>query len=477
MNVLDRYGLKKEDLFYYGQWEQPPLSAQFWVHWFDQHIVDEMGFGLERGTIVMLNGHTIPSRYEIETAKRMIKNACTAQDSAFFTRVGLVSEHILHEHLRFAEELEQDNDAQALFTRFVASSRRVMVPWTISVYISDMLGDVLAERAEALGVDAAKIFDHVPKKQTLMLKQYHEALAIKEMLREKGLLGQLNRTFDAALFKIKQDEALWGHIQRHVRKYAWVGTHHFWGEPLTVEKFMKEIESVKEKIRAHEIKKEEPLHELAFLTHVGGEMMFLRQYAAEVFDVVAFRARPLLGGIAKELDLSYEELLWFTSSEIDSYLTSGKKPARSVVQQRKSGVCILKKDNKEIVIDNRDEVSELIEAFVEAKSVLTSELHGAVASKGRARGTAKIFLVPENMAKMKEGDILVTTMTTPDFVPLMQKAAATVTDIGGLLSHAAIVSREMGKPCIVGTQIATKVFRDGDIVEVDANQGVVRKIR
>jgi pyruvate,water dikinase len=78
---------------------------------------------------------------------------------------------------------------------------------------------------------------------------------------------------------------------------------------------------------------------------------------------------------------------------------------------------------------------------------------------------------------MKEGNILVTTMTTPDFVPLMQKAAAIVTDIGGLLSHAAIVSREMKKPCIIGTHVATKILKDGNIVEVDAIKGIVRKVK
>ena len=68
-------------------------------------------------------------------------------------------------------------------------------------------------------------------------------------------------------------------------------------------------------------------------------------------------------------------------------------------------------------------------------------------------------------------------MTTPDFVPAMEKAAAIVTDRGGILCHAAIVSREMSKPCIIGTKIATKVLKDGDLVEVDADKGVVRKIK
>jgi pyruvate,water dikinase len=74
------------------------------------------------------------------------------------------------------------------------------------------------------------------------------------------------------------------------------------------------------------------------------------------------------------------------------------------------------------------------------------------------------------------GDILVTIMTSPDFVVVMKKAAAIITDEGGLTSHAAIISRELEKPCIVGTRSASRILKDGDLVEVDANLGVVRKI-
>jgi pyruvate,water dikinase len=76
--------------------------------------------------------------------------------------------------------------------------------------------------------------------------------------------------------------------------------------------------------------------------------------------------------------------------------------------------------------------------------------------------------------KLEAGDVLVTTMTTPDFIILMQKSGAIVTDIGGLLCHAAIVSRELGKPCVIGTKFATQMLHDGDLVEVDADNGVVK---
>ena len=74
----------------------------------------------------------------------------------------------------------------------------------------------------------------------------------------------------------------------------------------------------------------------------------------------------------------------------------------------------------------------------------------------------------------EEGEVLVCEMTTPDFLPLMKKAVAVVTDLGGTLSHAAIVARELRIPCVMATQHATKVLKNGDLVEVDAPLGIVR---
>ena len=101
---------------------------------------------------------------------------------------------------------------------------------------------------------------------------------------------------------------------------------------------------------------------------------------------------------------------------------------------------------------------------------------GRVASKGLAKGKAVIIRGVKDLEKVKEGDILIAVTTHPDYVPAMRKAAAIVTDEGGITSHAAIVSREFGLPCIVGTKIATKILNDGDLVEVDANNGTIKKL-
>jgi pyruvate, water dikinase len=100
-------------------------------------------------------------------------------------------------------------------------------------------------------------------------------------------------------------------------------------------------------------------------------------------------------------------------------------------------------------------------------------LHGLGAAPGEASGAVRVVSEREHAVELQEGEILVTHMTAPDWVPLMRRAAAIVTDSGGMTCHAAIVSRELGIPCVVGTGEATKALRDGEVVTVDAGAGVV----
>jgi len=114
------------------------------------------------------------------------------------------------------------------------------------------------------------------------------------------------------------------------------------------------------------------------------------------------------------------------------------------------------------------------------KDMPKNEIFGNSANKGYAKGIVRVIpfsLNPEEtLHKFKEGEILVSTTTGPEMVVIMKKAAAIVTDEGGLMSHAAIIAREFDIPCIVGTKYATEIFKDGDEIEVNANNGVVRRI-
>lgn len=82
-----------------------------------------------------------------------------------------------------------------------------------------------------------------------------------------------------------------------------------------------------------------------------------------------------------------------------------------------------------------------------------------------------------DLQKIKDNDIFVAQQTFPAFIMGMRKAKAFVTDEGGITSHAAIIAREMKKPCIIGTKNATRILHDGDLVEVDANQGIVKILK
>ena len=104
------------------------------------------------------------------------------------------------------------------------------------------------------------------------------------------------------------------------------------------------------------------------------------------------------------------------------------------------------------------------------------EITGQVACQGIAKGRVRLVNKLSEVNLLREGEILVSTMTIPDFLPAMKKAAAFVTDEGGITCHAAIVAREFNKPCIIGTKIATKALKNDDEVEVDAIKGIVRKI-
>ncbi len=106
-----------------------------------------------------------------------------------------------------------------------------------------------------------------------------------------------------------------------------------------------------------------------------------------------------------------------------------------------------------------------------------TEIKGSSAYPGFVKGKVRVIISKEKLNEIQDGEILVTAMTTPEFVPTLKKVSGFITDEGGITCHAAIVAREMKKPCVIGTKNATKVLKDGNIVEVDANNGIVKIIK
>ena len=134
-----------------------------------------------------------------------------------------------------------------------------------------------------------------------------------------------------------------------------------------------------------------------------------------------------------------------------------------------------KADNEIFIVQTRPVTAIKAEAVAEVRPEIkaTVLLSGRAASPGMASGPVKIIYDTSQIDKVESGDILVAKMTTPDFVPAMKRAVAIVTDHGGRTAHAAIVSRELGIPCVVGTERAVATLTDGQIITVDGSQGKV----
>lgn len=162
----------------------------------------------------------------------------------------------------------------------------------------------------------------------------------------------------------------------------------------------------------------------------------------------------------KELSSSGAPIRAELAKRIKSYMYF-----EGVVYAGKSIKWLEKRMNIKILADNPDENFKT-----------GSFIKGTTAMPGKVQGKVKIIFNSTQVDKINKGDVIVTPMTTPDFISAMKKAVAIITDEGGITCHAAIIARELKKPCIISTKIATKFFHDGDLVEVDANAGIVKKL-
>lgn len=206
------------------------------------------------------------------------------------------------------------------------------------------------------------------------------------------------------------------------------------------------------------------------------DLAYLRDIRKKFTQITNYGFLRFFHLTAEKMDIPISEVNFLvTFCEYEAFLRKDAVLLAELKQRTKTG-CFGINDtaNNRFVIESK-RAKELFDQLENTKHV-GDILYGNAASLGKAVGPAKIIKGQNDFHKFKTGDILITAMTRPEFVPVMKKAAAIVTDEGGITSHAAIVSRELGVPCVIGTKIATKVLKDGDLIEVNANHGFVRKL-
>lgn len=180
----------------------------------------------------------------------------------------------------------------------------------------------------------------------------------------------------------------------------------------------------------------------------------------------------LLEEIGRRKGYTLDQLKYTTGFEIEN-IFAHREPSPEELAARMENSVFLATPKGYYVATGADVEKVRNIMWGEKKEKDIKDFRGLTASLGKVSGRVRIIKSVDEVGMIKQGEILVAVMTRPDYVPAMKKAAAIVTNEGGVTSHAAIVSRELHIPCIIGTKIATEVLHDGDLVEVNANHGRV----
>lgn len=197
-----------------------------------------------------------------------------------------------------------------------------------------------------------------------------------------------------------------------------------------------------------------------------------RKYSEAVYSDSEKLFRSLARVIAKETKYSAQTLTCLTQKELEEFIINRKLPDRKTLSARFNHSALYFETGREIILTG-DEAGEVDLIIAKQNKQKTKQLKGTSAYPGTVNAPVRIILDPHKKHAFNEGDILVTGMTRPEFMPYITKASAIITDVGGVLCHAAITARELKIPCVVGTINATKILKDNQLVSVDATNGVV----
>jgi phosphohistidine swiveling domain-containing protein len=208
---------------------------------------------------------------------------------------------------------------------------------------------------------------------------------------------------------------------------------------------------------------------------------YTKAYRANLMSLACYTANNFLADFAEKENYSLNQLGACTVREVAAYLKGKRKlPSIDILNRRLKHSLLISKELSERVLIG-EAVEKWIKENVEFEKIDKNikELAGTVACTGKSEkvfGIARIVLSSKDLGKVGERDILISTTTIPDYVPAMRRAGAIVTETGGLTCHAAIVSRELNKPCLIGVKHLLQIFKDGDKVEVDLIKGVIKKV-
>ncbi len=344
-------------------------------------------------------------------------------------------------------------------------------------------GELLTERLKEIGIQDADISSTIatityPTEHTPLFDSQMDLLAIAVQVQESKISK-----------KQKEDElAIW------LGKYGSIPVN-FCDEPWTMEDAHAQLGNMllkecKKEFKALEVSHDERVGRaqkrieeigdarISLLAHLMQEATLMNEFRKNVFCRVSLGYRSIFEQVAKQCGLSHwRDCFYLHPDEVRSVIAGKKLFFKNIAKERELMGATMANDT---LVSLDAKTLEKLEKYVhlqlgkgKSSEVTGTTMEGFSANSGIVRGVAKIILHSQDFKKLLPGEILVTTMTSVDFVPVMERAAAFVTNEGGITSHASIVAREMNKPCVIGTKVATQMIRDGDMIEVDGDRGIV----
>ncbi len=210
------------------------------------------------------------------------------------------------------------------------------------------------------------------------------------------------------------------------------------------------------------------------IARLAGTTSWLKDYFKFSINHVLYLLEPYFQEAARRTGYSIEQFKDLFPSEAIALLGGKHLAVEELLQERRNGSVLIGYPDTYILLTGTQ--AKAFERQYIRQQRRRTILRGRPACPGKVRGIIRVIREHREFLSFKKGEILVAVNTSPDFVPLMRKASAIITEEGGLTSHASVVSRELGVPCVVGVLDATRVLRSGIRVEVDASKGIVRKL-
>ncbi|MEK6924592.1 MAG: PEP-utilizing enzyme [Candidatus Micrarchaeota archaeon] len=365
--------------------------------------------------------------------------------------------------------------------------------------LSKRLLELLKQRARERGLNGNPVEAFckltTPLEQSSMAVEYEELLEILGDTNANPKARELFRTLEARhiLEKISGTHA-GNAIALHAKKHGWLG-HGYLDSDWNAEVFTDRLASlcrqgvdatkaiVEEREKTRELERQQARLEKEFnldererkLFQAARGFVHAKGFRKDAMIRSFSRTEPLYKEIAKRKFVSTLDVRFCFPCEVRKLL-EGKLDVALLGRRREYGFMESTLEGDTLLEGDEARKRFAEYALEEREETEVTELNGMCACPGKHRGKVKIINAAEDMTKMRQGDVLASLATMPELMPAMKKAGAIVTDMGGLTCHAAIVSRELGVPCVVGTRNATKLLKDGWLVDVDATHGTVKVI-